>query len=219
MTVRAVRRTAGAMNNLEAAYAEHLEARRITGEILWFRFDTIKLRLAKATFYSPDFMVVLANHEIEIHEVKGHWEDDARVKIKVAADIYPFRFLAVTRPKKSEGWKFESFGHSALAHQSVPKSDAGPLTHGEAGWSPRRRPVVGTRTASQPESEVMPNNAAKANSSRAARRDNASPLEGGRRTIEAEIAAWKPGDPIPPRCPTLNGKPITSEYAKELLRK
>ena len=36
----------------------------------------------------------------EIHEVKGHWTDDARVKIKVAAELYPYyRFSAVRRVK------------------------------------------------------------------------------------------------------------------------
>lgn len=40
--------------------------------------------MADKTFYSPDF-IVPALDCIEVHEVKGHWEDDARVKIKVAA--------------------------------------------------------------------------------------------------------------------------------------
>ena len=44
---------------------------------------------------------------MEMHEVKGFWRDDARVKIKVAADIYPFRFLAIKKAK--DGWEKESF--------------------------------------------------------------------------------------------------------------
>ena len=44
---------------------------------------------------------------MECHEVKGFWQDDARVKIKVAADLYPIRFLAVMK-KKSE-WQIENF--------------------------------------------------------------------------------------------------------------
>ena len=39
---------------------------------------------------------------------KGFWEDDARVKIKVAAEVFPFRFVAITRSK--DGWKEEDFG-------------------------------------------------------------------------------------------------------------
>jgi hypothetical protein len=46
-----------------------------------------------------------------MHEVKGFWTDDARVKIKVAADLYPFRFIAAQAlPKKQGGgWKIEEF--------------------------------------------------------------------------------------------------------------
>ena len=79
--------------------------------ILWFRFEGIKLRLADNTFYTPDFAVMRADGQLECHEVKGFWQDDARVKIKVAADQYPFRFIAVTvRDKKDGGgWNVEEF--------------------------------------------------------------------------------------------------------------
>ena len=48
---------------------------------------------------------------MEIHETKGHWEDDARVKIKVAATLFPFRFFAITqgRKEKKGQWIFEEF--------------------------------------------------------------------------------------------------------------
>lgn len=101
----------GQMNKTEAAYAQHLEARKAAGEILWYRFEGVKLRLADNTFYSPDFSVLLADGTLECHEVKGFWQDDARVKIKVAADQYPMRFIAVkVRAKKNGGgWDVEEF--------------------------------------------------------------------------------------------------------------
>lgn len=101
----------GQMNKTEAAYGQHLEQRRIAGEVAWYKFEGVKLRLADNTFYSPDFFVMLANGELEAHEVKGHWQDDARVKIKVAAEIYPFRFIAVKAKTKKEGggWAEEDF--------------------------------------------------------------------------------------------------------------
>lgn len=101
----------GKMNGTEANYAGHLEMRKAAGEVAWFKFEGVKLRLADNTFYSPDFAVMLAGGELEIHEVKGHWEDDARVKIKVAADLYPFRFVAVQAvpAKQGGGWRFEEF--------------------------------------------------------------------------------------------------------------
>ena len=83
------------MNRSEEAYAAHLELLRRAGEIVWSRFEGLKLRLADNTFYTPDFSVMRADGLIECHEVKGFWQDDARAKIKIAADQYPFRFLAV----------------------------------------------------------------------------------------------------------------------------
>lgn len=101
----------GQMNKTESAYCQLLELRKRAGEIDWYRFEGIKLRLADNTFYTPDFAVMLANGEMEMHEVKGFWADDARVKIKVAAEQYPFRFIAV-KPKAKKagsGWEVEEF--------------------------------------------------------------------------------------------------------------
>lgn len=107
---RAVRRTPGEMNRTERAYSEHLENRRLAGEITAWTFDALKLRLADKTFYTPDFLVQCADLTLEIHEVKGHWEDDARVKIKVAASLFPFVFRAVTQraKKRGGGWEVET---------------------------------------------------------------------------------------------------------------
>ncbi|RQT08933.1 DUF1064 domain-containing protein [Burkholderia contaminans] len=101
----------GAMNQTEHRYAGHLEARKRAGEVAWYRFEGVKLRLADNTFYTPDFAVMLADGQLEAHEVKGHWQDDARVKIKVAAEMYPFRFIAV-KPRAARdggGWHQEEF--------------------------------------------------------------------------------------------------------------
>ena len=46
---------AGRMNKTEAAYAELLAARAHVGEILEFKFESLKLRLADRTWYTPDF--------------------------------------------------------------------------------------------------------------------------------------------------------------------
>jgi len=51
---------------------------------------------------------VLADGIVEFHEVKGHWEDDALVKIKVAAQTFPeFSFRAFH--KKSGEWVEREF--------------------------------------------------------------------------------------------------------------
>ena len=101
----------GAMNKTEAAYAQTLEQRKAAGEVVWYRFEGLKFRLADNTFYTPDFAVLLAGGALEAHEVKGYWQDEARAKIKIAADMYPLRFVAVQAlPKKAGGgWKVEEF--------------------------------------------------------------------------------------------------------------
>lgn len=101
----------GVMNKTEAAYAQHLGLLQAAGDVAWFRFEGLKFRLADNTFYTPDFAVMRADGSLEAHEVKGHWQDDARVKIKVAADLYPVRFIAVTAQTKKAGggWAEEAF--------------------------------------------------------------------------------------------------------------
>jgi hypothetical protein len=88
----------GKMNKAEALYALELEARQRAGEILWFGFEPVKFRLADRTFYSPDFMVQLADGTIEFHEVKGWMEDDAAVKWRVVREMYPmFGWKLITK--------------------------------------------------------------------------------------------------------------------------
>lgn len=48
----------GEMNATERRYDEFLALQQHTGEILWRKFEGIKLRLADNTFYSPDFAVM-----------------------------------------------------------------------------------------------------------------------------------------------------------------
>lgn len=99
------------MNKLETEYAAFLQGQMVAGRVQWFAFEGLKLRLADNTFYTPDFAVMLETGELEIHETKGYWEDDARVKIKVAAALFPMRFIAVKRVAKKDGggWSTEVF--------------------------------------------------------------------------------------------------------------
>lgn len=104
---RGRRRAPGEMNKLEIAYQEQLELRKLAGEIAWYAFEAIKFKLADKTYYTPDFLVMLENGLLEVHECKGFWEDDARVKIKVAAAMFPIAFIAATRVKGN--WEMETF--------------------------------------------------------------------------------------------------------------
>ena len=108
---RTTKRILGQMNGTEAAYAVHLDTRKAAREILDYWFEAMTFKLADGCRYTPDFVVQMADGLIEVHEVKGHWEDDALVKIKVAAEMFPFRFLAVQKiaQKAGGGWAIREF--------------------------------------------------------------------------------------------------------------
>ncbi|WP_262414733.1 DUF1064 domain-containing protein [Paraburkholderia sp. UCT2] len=99
----------GTMNGLEKRYAAHLDMLRHAGDVLWFRFEGLKFRLADRTFYTPDFAVIVASGALELHECKGFMEEDANVKIKSAASQYPFTFRLV-RKDKSGGFDIREVG-------------------------------------------------------------------------------------------------------------
>lgn len=82
------------MNKTERRYSELLEQRRAAGEVIWWKFEAIALRLAEQRCaYHPDFLVMLADGTMEVHEVKGGFtREDAQIKLKVAASLYPFVF-------------------------------------------------------------------------------------------------------------------------------
>lgn len=101
---------AGRMNTWERQRALQLEAMKRAGEIVAWGFETVTLRLADRTTYTPDFTIVTAaSGALVFEEVKGFWRDDARVKIKVAARQFPwFQFRALKRRKgRPEGWERE----------------------------------------------------------------------------------------------------------------
>ena len=104
----AYRRATPEMNRTEERYAEHLDDEKLAGVVRAYWFKGIKLRLATRTSLEPDFLVQTSTGALELHEVKGHWEDDARAKIKIAAALFPcFRFVAAIRAGKR--WRFETW--------------------------------------------------------------------------------------------------------------
>lgn len=119
---RYTRRVPGERNRTEAAYEAHLQALCAAGEICGFEFEGMKLRMADKTWWTPDFVVMTADGYIELHDTKGTttktrangekekapWiEDDARVKMKVIAEQWPFKVFAVF--KTPAGWVRQAF--------------------------------------------------------------------------------------------------------------
>lgn len=94
------------MNKTEAAYAHTLELRKMAGEVLWYRYEGITLKLAHDTRFTADFAVMDRDGYLSLHEVKGFMRDDAHVKLKCAAELFPFKFYLIRLiPKKAgSGW-------------------------------------------------------------------------------------------------------------------
>lgn len=99
------------MNGTEKRYATYLDGQVLLGKVRGWGFQRITLRLGDDCRYTPDFDVQVADGTLEFHEVKGFWRDDARVKIRVAADRYPwYAFKAITAGKTpGTGWEIEAF--------------------------------------------------------------------------------------------------------------
>jgi hypothetical protein len=111
---RGVRPKGGEMNGQEREYADYLHKLQLAGKILQYIYEPFSLRLSMGCHYKPDFLIHWAdNSELEVHEVKGHWEDDALVKIKVAAEKFPFRFKAVKKIRGG-GWDIREVGDENL---------------------------------------------------------------------------------------------------------
>lgn len=97
-------RKAGEMNKTESAYAAHLDRMRASGDVAawWFEPFALVLSHGNACRYTPDFLVQRPDGVLEIHEVKGSKknkdtglhvpiiEEDSLVKVKAAAEIFPF---------------------------------------------------------------------------------------------------------------------------------
>ena len=97
----------GQMNKTEAAYAQYLELKKHIGDVAWYEFEPMNLKIASKCFYRVDFLVMLKTGQLECHEIKGFWTDDALVKIKAAAAKFPFRFISVMLIKGN--WQIREF--------------------------------------------------------------------------------------------------------------
>lgn len=99
------------MNKTEERRAIELEALKRSGEITLWMYEAVTLKLADDTRYTPDFFVMLNDGTIRFEETKGFLRDDALVKIKVAAALFPFRFVMYTARAKKDGggWEVRDF--------------------------------------------------------------------------------------------------------------
>jgi hypothetical protein len=107
-----LRQSGAGMNKTEALFFAHLKA---THPGAWIEREPMALKLGNGVRYNPDFMVHTelvihadGRHELPqltAYEVKGHMRDDAAVKLKVAARLFPFiRFVLVWRDRRAGTW-------------------------------------------------------------------------------------------------------------------
>jgi hypothetical protein len=100
-SVKAKARTRGrdrGMNKTELYYASYLDGQKVAGKVHEWMFEGIKLRLADLTYLTIDFVVIMADGSIELHDTKAWWKkagkvgitEDASVKMKVAAEQFPW---------------------------------------------------------------------------------------------------------------------------------
>jgi len=95
------------MNKWERAYADMLDSHIRAGVIKCWYFEAVKFRLANRCWYCPDFLVQLSDETWQLREVKGFWRDDAKVKVKVMAEAFPFPLVIVGKQKGGMGWTYE----------------------------------------------------------------------------------------------------------------
>lgn len=95
---------AGEMNKSEAKFDLVLRAQLQAGEIAWYAFECIKLRLADGTFLEVDFFVMQPSGELWAIDVKGGWvSDDGILKLRWAAKDFPFRFFTAKQKLVRDG--------------------------------------------------------------------------------------------------------------------
>lgn len=87
------------MNQWETAFSESLEARKQSGELIWWAFEPFRIKLANDCWYRPDFVTVDKHGRTEVFEVKGHMREAARVRLKVAIEKLPYPFYLVRKDK------------------------------------------------------------------------------------------------------------------------
>lgn len=115
-----VRKAKGEMNSQEALFAEKLRQEQREGIVEWWAFESITLRLADRTTWTPDFALLYRDGSLWLIDVKGtaktkagnyipFIEQHTKVKAKVAAEQFPITIAVAYRlPKKAGGeWVIE----------------------------------------------------------------------------------------------------------------
>lgn len=111
-------RQRGKMNRTETAYSQHLEVLRLAGEIVWWRFEPLTLRLThpdagQPITYTPDFVILYPDGRTYMDDIKPPRKqaDDpaAKNRIKLAAEVYSLWEFRIVR-RQGSNWTIEVMG-------------------------------------------------------------------------------------------------------------
>jgi hypothetical protein len=103
------------MNKGESLYAQWLELQQRAGDVRCWFFQAMTFKLARDCRYTPDFAVFRGDAQTLV-DVKGrkvkpdgtqtYWaEEDAKIKIKVAATMFPMYRWVIAFPAQNGNWE------------------------------------------------------------------------------------------------------------------
>lgn len=90
------------LNKTERAYLQYMGYLGYA----WIGVQNITLKLADDTRFTPDFSAVDVDGTLRFIDVKGFQREDALIKIKVAARLFPFAQFVIVK-KDGDGWDHE----------------------------------------------------------------------------------------------------------------
>lgn len=96
----------GGMNQVEFKFALWLDVRKKGGEIKAWAYADMQFELGEfRCWYRPDFRIINNDNTMTFIETKGGFiREDAKIKFKCAAKIYPEFNWVMYQFKAREGW-------------------------------------------------------------------------------------------------------------------
>ena len=105
------------MNKGESLHAQWLELQRIAGTVRWYWFQAWTFKLASDCRYTPDFAVLrdvppqwtlvdVKGRKVKPDGTQTYWaEEDAKIKIKLSAKIFPMFRWVIAFPLQNGEWQ------------------------------------------------------------------------------------------------------------------
>jgi hypothetical protein len=98
------------MNRTEARFLGFLQALQREGVVAWVSdHEPMRLKLADGARYTPDFASIGRDGKLSFWEIKGFQREAAAVRIKVAAEKYPWATFTTVKWERQK-WSFYHVG-------------------------------------------------------------------------------------------------------------